>query len=104
MSTGRKSSDRGRGTDRDRDLERAVPRMPHEHDQSSDSQQSEPRKVIEKAYRDIEEGRQDTDRRSIRGYEKPENRLLKESPKEENPKEENAKGGKKEGHDVRRGR
>lgn len=102
MSTGRKSSDRGRGTDRgraDRDLERAVPRMPHEHDQSSDSQQSEPRKVIEKAYRDIEEGRQDTDRRSIRGYEKPENRLSKESPKEEN-----AKDGKKEGHDVRRDR
>lgn len=61
-----------------KDTERSIPRTPHERDQSSDSQQGEPREVIEKAYRDVEEGRQDTDRRGIRGYEKPENRILQE--------------------------
>lgn len=80
MSTGRK------------DTEHAVPRMPHERDQSSDSQQGEPREVMEKAYRDIEEGRQDTDRRGIRGYEKPENRLSKEKVKGGEAKEEQARG------------
>ena len=64
---------------KDKDTERAMPRTPHERDQSTDSQHGgEPREVIEKAYRDVEEGRQDTDRRGIRGYEKPENRILQE--------------------------
>ena len=62
-------------------VDREIPRMQHERDQSSDSQQGEPNEVIEKAYRDIEEGRQDTDRRGAHGYEKPENRILHEREK-----------------------
>ncbi|MCD6681920.1 MAG: hypothetical protein LT102_14955 [Burkholderiaceae bacterium] len=59
-------------------FDRKIPRMPYERDQSSDSQQGEPDEIIEQAYRDVEEGQQDTDRRGIRGYEKPENRILRE--------------------------
>jgi len=72
MSTARKDVE---------DVDRAIPRMPFEHDQSSDSQQRRPDEVIEKAYRDVEEGRQDTDRRGIHGYEKPENRILHDKAK-----------------------
>ncbi len=61
-----------------KESERRMPRMPHERDESSDSQHGEPREILEKAYRDIEEGRQDTDRRGTRGYEKPENRILQQ--------------------------
>lgn len=61
-----------------KDADRQIPRMPHERDQSTDSQQGQPEEVMEKAYRDIEEGRQDTDRRGAHGYEKPENRILHE--------------------------
>ncbi len=69
---------------KDKDTERAIPRTPHERDQSSDSQHGGgPREIIEKAYRDVEEGRQDTDRRGIRGYEKPENRILHERKERE---------------------
>lgn len=76
MSNGRK----------DNETDEPVPRTPHERDQSSDSQHGgEPREVMEKAYRDVEEGQQDTDRRGIRGYEKPENRILNER-KERAPK------------------
>jgi len=39
-----------------------VPRLPHEHDESSDSQQTEPRPVIRQAHDDLEAGRVDTDR------------------------------------------
>lgn len=63
-------------------FDRQIPRMPHERDQSSDSQQGEPDEIIEQAYRDIEEGQQDTDRRGIRGYEKPENRILRDRAKQ----------------------
>ncbi len=62
-------------------IEQSIPRMPHERDQSSDSQQGAPNEVIEKAYRDVEEGQQDTDRRGIHGYEKPENRILNDKAK-----------------------
>lgn len=62
-------------------IDRPMPRMPHERDQSSDSQQGEPREVMEKAYRDIEEGQQDTDRRGAHGYEKPENRIRADKEK-----------------------
>lgn len=74
MSTAKK--DAGQDTGPEKDTGQPMPRMPHERDQSSDSQHGEPREVLEKAYRDIEEGRQDTDRRGTRGYEKPENRIL----------------------------
>ena len=70
-----------------KDTDRSIPRMPHERDHSSDSQQGEPREIIEKAYRDVEEGRQDTDRRGMRGYETPENRILRKK-KERTPQSE----------------
>lgn len=37
-----------------------APRMPHERDESEDSQESEPREVIRQAYDDVEHGLQDT--------------------------------------------
>ena len=40
----------------------AVPRLPHERDESSDSQQNGVRSVIEQARRDVERGIVDTDR------------------------------------------
>ena len=49
----------------------ALPRLPHERDESgdSDSQQSEPRSEIRQAYDDIMSGQQDTDLRETRGVE-----------------------------------
>ena len=38
------------------------PRLPHEHDESSDSQTSQPRAVIQQAHKDLERGLVDTDR------------------------------------------
>lgn len=37
-------------------------RLPHERDESSDSQETEPREVLKRAHDDIVQGRQDTDR------------------------------------------
>ena len=39
-----------------------VPRLPHERDESADSQVSPPRKVIQQAAIDIKRGLKDTDR------------------------------------------
>ena len=47
----------------------ALPRLPHERDESGDSQQSEPRSEIRQAYEDIMSGQQDTDLRETRGVE-----------------------------------
>ena len=47
----------------------AVPRLPHERDESRDSQQSEPRSESRQAYDDIRSGQQDTDLRETRGVE-----------------------------------
>lgn len=47
----------------------ALPRLPHERDESGDSQQSEPRAEIRQAYDDIMSGQQDTDLRETRGVE-----------------------------------
>jgi hypothetical protein len=47
------------------------PRLPHEQDESSDSQGGGPRPVMEQARRDIESGQQDTDLHGIPGLEKP---------------------------------
>lgn len=44
-----------------------APRLPHEHDESDDSQQSPPREVIRQAYDDVQSGQEDTDLRSTRG-------------------------------------
>ena len=49
--------------------EDATPRMPHERDESEDSQASEPRGDIKQAYDDIMEGQMDTDLREQRGVE-----------------------------------
>ena len=47
----------------------ALPRLPHERDESDDSQQSGPRDDIRQAYDDIMSGQQDTDLRESRGVE-----------------------------------
>ncbi len=47
-----------------------MPRLPHERDESDDSQSSGPRDDMKQAYRDITEGQVDTDRRGMRGVEK----------------------------------
>src|SRR3978361_1992471 len=43
------------------------PRLPHEVDESFDSQEGEPRKVIKQAFDDIAEGQIEPDRRGIPG-------------------------------------
>ena len=52
--------------------DQSEPRLPHEHDESADSQAGGPRQVMEQARRDIESGKQDTDRHGMPGLEKPE--------------------------------
>ncbi len=47
----------------------ALPRLPHERDESDDSQQSGERADIRQAYDDIMAGQQDTDLRESRGVE-----------------------------------
>ena len=37
-------------------------RLPHERDESSDSQETTPREVMKRAHDDLEQGREDTDR------------------------------------------
>jgi hypothetical protein len=39
-----------------------VPRLPHEHDESSDSQTNGVRPIIQQAHDDLESGKVDTDR------------------------------------------
>lgn len=46
-----------------------LPRLPHERDESEDSQQSEVRPPIRQAFDDIMSGQQDTDMREGRGLE-----------------------------------
>lgn len=48
----------------------AMPRMPHERDESDDSQSSGPRDDIKQAYVDVMQGQVDTDLREQRGVEK----------------------------------
>ena len=61
----------------------AVPRLPHEHDESSDSGGGPPREIIRQAKRDIDAGKVDTDRGPPAGaaYEKQ-----KEAPVRHNRK------------------
>jgi hypothetical protein len=65
---------RARKPQRTSRTETSEPRLPHEHDESSDSQVGGPRGVMEQARRDIESGQQDTDMHGTRGLEKPERR------------------------------
>lgn len=48
----------------------AVPRLPHEQDESEDSQASGPRGDMKQAYLDLKNGQVDTDLRETRGVEK----------------------------------
>lgn len=43
-------------------LQKRVPRLPHERDQSADNEASEPREVIKQAAADLDRGLKDTDR------------------------------------------
>jgi hypothetical protein len=45
----------------------ATPRMPHERDESEDSQASAPRRDIKQAYEDLQNGQVDTDLRETGG-------------------------------------
>lgn len=45
------------------------PRLPHERDESFDSQEDAPRPLIKRAHDDIQEGQLDTDRRGMAGVE-----------------------------------
>ncbi len=71
VSTVKKHGDK-EGSDHVSDKNETSPRLPHERDESVDSQQDEPRKVIKQAFDDIEEGQIDTDRRGIPGVEEVE--------------------------------
>lgn len=53
----------------DPNAQNPTPLMPHERDESDDSQASEPREVMQQAYKDIQNGLVDTDLRAQRGVE-----------------------------------
>ena len=58
------------------------PRLPHEHDESADSQdQQKTRPDIEQAYEDVESGQEDTDLRGAKGK-----RTQQVPPSHKNPK------------------
>ena len=59
----------------------ALPRLPHEHDESDDSQQSDVRNDILQAFDDIMSGQQDTDLREMRGVEEVVKEWVKGSEK-----------------------
>lgn len=44
---------------------KSSPRLPHEHDESADSQTSEPRPEMKQAHADLERGLVDTDRSPV---------------------------------------
>jgi hypothetical protein len=54
-----------------------APRLPHEHDESHDSQSSGPRKDMQQAHWDITHGLVDTDMHGERGVEE----VVKDDPK-----------------------
>jgi len=51
-----------RGTVKVSIAQKRVPRLPHEHDESSDSQAGEPLPVMQQAATDLKRGLEDTDR------------------------------------------
>lgn len=58
----------------------APPRMPHERDESYDSQGSEPRRDIKQAYEDLKNGQVDTDLRETGGVDEVVNERPGHSP------------------------
>lgn len=61
-SAEKRQQDAGQGDTRVSSDQESVPRLPHERDESADSQNSPPRADIEQASRDLKRGLQDTDR------------------------------------------
>jgi hypothetical protein len=47
---------------------RALPKLPHERDESHDSQESTPRDVMLQAKKDVDSGQEDTDLRGTQGH------------------------------------
>ncbi|WP_293775590.1 hypothetical protein [uncultured Oxalicibacterium sp.] len=68
VSTTKRHDDR-QGVSSRGDSHDSSPRLPHEHDESFDSQKSGPRDDIRQAHADIESGQIDTDRRGMPGVE-----------------------------------
>lgn len=68
VSTDKRHDDR-EGLRENRGRAESSPRLPHEHDESFDSQADAPRHVIKRAHDDIQEGQLDTDRRGMAGVE-----------------------------------
>ena len=84
----------------------ATPRLPHERDESEDSQAAKPgpaRDDIKQAYRDLQEGQVDTDLRNQRGIDAVVNNPPGPSPI--NPRDEPGadKDEKKTAPDIKRG-
>jgi hypothetical protein len=81
MNTSKSPQDSPRhGNTMPRVQERSVPRLPHEHDESADSQNSEePQAVIQQAHDDVQRGLVDTDRAP--GMGQVYKRLVKDKPK-----------------------
>ena len=71
ISTVKKHGDK-ESTDHVSDKNEQSPRLPHERDESVDSQQDQPREIIKQAFDDINEGQMDTDRHGIPGVEEVE--------------------------------
>ncbi|SIQ74447.1 hypothetical protein [Pseudacidovorax sp. RU35E] len=55
----------GEGQTRTKQSHGHAPRMPHERDQSADSQEGEPTERGKRALNDLESGRKDTDRGQV---------------------------------------
>ncbi|GAA5235731.1 hypothetical protein FOZ76_03535 [Verticiella sediminum] len=66
-NTSGKPADARKSTQPETDQGAQRPRLPHEHDESADSQSSAPREVMRQAHEDIESGQEDTDLRGSRG-------------------------------------
>lgn len=68
VSTDKRHDSRA-GMREEKDGDRSSPRLPHERDESFDSQEDAPRPLIKRAHDDIQEGQLDTDRRGMAGVE-----------------------------------
>lgn len=68
VSTDKRHDDRA-GLRERKENAASSPRLPHERDESFDSQNDKPHEVIERAHDDIVEGQVDTDRRGMAGVE-----------------------------------
>ena len=74
VSTTKKHVDKEKADEQNHvsDKDEKSPRLPHERDESVDSQEDKPREDMKQAFDDINEGQMDTDRRGIPGVEEVE--------------------------------